>query len=174
MAKELVFLRHGQAGYSADGSDRILTELGKRQAKASALKLKELGFMPKIIITSPLTRAMETAAIAKQILECANNSPRKEQDNNAQTGIKTEIENALAEQNYDDVLTVLNAMLKTHDSILAVGHVPLLEEMPADICGQAIRMKTGSFAWLKVKGILPGERQGNELKENFMPGEPAF
>lgn len=65
----LVFVRHAQAGHNADKSllanpDNALTEVGRKQAQAAhdgpageALRSAEL------VITSPLTRAMETTAL---------------------------------------------------------------------------------------------------------------
>lgn len=159
MAKDLVFLRHGQAAFSAAASDKVLTETGKAQAGASASRLKQLGFCPEIILVSTLTRALETASIAKAVLCCGGNAA------------EVEAENLLSIQDSGSFLPVLSAALEKHSSVLVVGHVPMLEELPSEICGSPVRMKTGSFAWLRVEGVLPGQRQNNSLKENFIPGD---
>lgn len=65
----IYFLRHGQSEFNAvfDGTkdpvipDAPLTELGKSQALEARGAVKELGI--ERIITSPLTRALETATI---------------------------------------------------------------------------------------------------------------
>lgn len=162
MAKDLVFLRHGQAAFSSSASDKILTETGKAQVRTSATRLKQTGFQPEIIIVSPLARALETAKIAENILCCGGNTA------------EVQVENSLAIQDSDAFMPVLSAALGKHSSVLVVGHVPMLEELPSEICGSTVRMKTGSFASLDVEGVLPGQRQDNSLKENFIPGDTVL
>ena len=157
MAKDLVFLRHGQAAFSSSASDKILTETGKAQVRTSATRLKQTGFQPEIIIVSPLARALETAKIAENILCCGGNTA------------EVQVENSLAIQDSDAFMTVLSAALGKHSSVLVVGHV-----LPSEICGSTVRMKTGSFARLDVEGVLPGQRQDNSLKENFIPGDTVL
>lgn len=161
--KNIVFLRHGQAAETFFCSERTLTELGRNQAEKSALRLKNAGFVPEIIISSTLKRALQTAEIAKNII--FNNNDVAE--NVKIPEIKTE--KAIAYQDYDAVMLILEAAISEYDNILIVGHVPIFEEMPYNLCGEAPRMRTGSFAWLEVEGLLPGDRQKNRLKENFIP-----
>jgi len=171
--KNIVFLRHGQAAETFFCSERTLTELGRNQAEKSALRLKNAGFVPEIIISSTLKRALQTAEIAKNII--FNNNDVAENNKNTQNvaenvkipEIKTE--KAIADQDYDAVMLILEAAISEYDNILIVGHVPIFEEMPYNLCGEAPRMRTGSFAWLEVEGLLPGDRQKNRLKENFIP-----
>ena len=75
--KQIVFLRHGQAGMAAEDSARPLTPAGKEQAIESALRLKQGGFRPDIIISSPYKRAMETAEIAKNVILNNISEPQK-------------------------------------------------------------------------------------------------
>ena len=171
--KQLVFLRHGQAGMASTDAARALTPLGKEQAIESALRLKQAGFRPGIIISSPYKRAMETAEIAKNVI--SNNIETAKSENPGKNVILNNIpeiqeEYAIALQDADAVIYAINAAMAEHDSILIVGHVPLFEELPFYICGTAARMKTGSYAWIEPDGILPGERKICRLKENFIPG----
>lgn len=74
--KNLIFLRHCESTYQvkAFGADNIqrnpayadarLTERGKVQAAGLALRLGLGGFRPQLIVSSPLTRCLETAALA--------------------------------------------------------------------------------------------------------------
>jgi phosphohistidine phosphatase len=70
---ELYILRHGEAEPRAAGipdSGRKLIEKGKRDVRAvikAALKAK---LRPELILTSPLTRAQETAALAAALCHC--------------------------------------------------------------------------------------------------------
>lgn len=67
------FIRHGQSQANADGiiagwQDSPLTELGLRQAREAAQAVRESGIRFDLIITSPLSRAADTArVIAREI-----------------------------------------------------------------------------------------------------------
>ena len=159
--KQLVFLRHGQAGTASSDSERPLTELGRSQAEQSAKRLAQEGFVPDIIISSPYKRAMETAEIARNIISNGKKTPIIE-------------ENSIAAQDFDAVISAIDAALTEYGNILIVGHVPLFEELPYYLCGTAARMKTGSFAWLEIDGLLPEHRKNSRLKENFIPGVSAI
>ena len=61
-------VRHGKTEWNADSriqgrSDLPLNELGRRQALETAMKLSDLDADIDLIITSPLSRALETAEI---------------------------------------------------------------------------------------------------------------
>lgn len=75
--KYLYYTRHGEslintgdvwADKPGSSADLPLTDLGRSQAKAGAMKAKEAGILPDIIICSPLARARETAIIMAEIL----------------------------------------------------------------------------------------------------------
>jgi len=66
-------LRHGTAEDKAPGesdAQRRLTKDGKRELKAVLRLARRAGWVPDVILTSPLTRALETARIAETELEC--------------------------------------------------------------------------------------------------------
>ena len=66
-------LRHGTAEDRAIGkpdADRRLTKDGKRELKAVLRIARRAGSAPDLILTSPLTRALETARVAETELEC--------------------------------------------------------------------------------------------------------
>ena len=67
MASELVLVRHGQTEWNISGqhtgrSDIPLTDMGRQQALA--LKSKLDGYQFESVLTSPLTRARDTAELA--------------------------------------------------------------------------------------------------------------
>ncbi|MDP9371561.1 MAG: histidine phosphatase family protein [Chloroflexota bacterium] len=70
---ELYLLRHGDAvdrgtgGYERD-EERPLTDEGRMEARHAARALLNLGVGLDLLLTSPLTRAGQTAAIAAEIL----------------------------------------------------------------------------------------------------------
>lgn len=69
--RKLYFVRHGQSetnasGHIAGSTDTPLTKLGRKQAKKAGKAAKKLNI--DLIVSSPLSRALETAQIiAKQI-----------------------------------------------------------------------------------------------------------
>jgi len=60
---ELILLRHGKAEDSNPDGDiaRELVKKGYEQSKTQALRLKQAGALPDIVLTSPYTRARQTA-----------------------------------------------------------------------------------------------------------------
>lgn len=64
----LYLIRHGEpSGTWADAHDPGLTELGHRQAKEAADRLRL--YTPKRVVTSPLRRAIETSMPLAQMME---------------------------------------------------------------------------------------------------------
>ncbi len=72
MPKDFYIFRHGQSTYNIDGriqgrtNDSVLTDLGKSQALELGKKLNGRGI--EVIISSPLTRAMQTTELANKAL----------------------------------------------------------------------------------------------------------
>lgn len=66
------FIRHGQTVANRDGvrsggeSDTHLTELGREQARTAGLTLHRLGVAPSLILTSPLSRTIDTAEMLNE------------------------------------------------------------------------------------------------------------
>jgi phosphohistidine phosphatase len=68
---EIYILRHGEAQTRENGladRNRKLTAAGKRDLRAVLKVAHKIEVAPRVILTSPLRRALETAAIAAQIL----------------------------------------------------------------------------------------------------------
>jgi len=65
----LYVIRHGlaeDAGPEGDDGSRRLTPVGRRKMRAVAAGMRALGLRFEILLTSPLARATETAAIVSQ------------------------------------------------------------------------------------------------------------
>ena len=68
----LYVIRHGIAEDAApDGDDRSrrLTPAGRRKMRAAAVGMKRLGLRFDVLLTSPLPRATETAAIVSEVMD---------------------------------------------------------------------------------------------------------
>ncbi len=108
---ELYFVRHGIAEEREQWAPqpdhlRPLTAEGITRMRKSATTIKALGVRPAAILTSPMTRARQTADILAEALDC----------------VVTEVE-ALASFSID-ALTELLDHYPTADSLLLVGHEP--------------------------------------------------
>ncbi len=156
--KELVFMRHGLAvparepGARGDAGRRLSPE-GKAQIEASSNRLKELGFSPGVIISSPFLRTVETSDIAAALFPAA----RRVQ------------EPALVfPLSLPDILKAITAAAAGDPLVLVIGHQPTL----GALCGLLLRtggphFTTGSFAYLRFPGG-PGSGKA-ELADFFSP-----
>lgn len=119
---DLFILRHGCAGNRLSDpmkdTKRQLTVSGKKEVVEIAKSLKKLGVNFNVIISSPLTRAFQTAKI---IAKEYNLTEQIEQSEELKpNGSKDSLSNKLSKLNIDSV-------------ILIVGHEPYLSSMINDI-----------------------------------------
>lgn len=143
---DLILMRHGKAedlNLQGDG-ERALTEKGFEQARLQALRLREAGKLPEIVLTSPLLRARQTAETF-----CANaGMPGPVIQGWIASGMNPET--AIRElKGFSEFQTVA-----------LVGHEPDLSALITFLLGGmagSIRMKKGGIACMKVN---PPSKQG--------------
>ena len=156
---ELYFLRHGKAvelndSGAPDDFHRALTPRGMEEMRAEAESLHLLGVRPDIILTSPLVRAQQTAAIVAQRL-----APKK--------GL---VETDLLAPDCD--LNQLRKLLEQHtdcNSIILVGHEPDFSTLVGDLIGShgaRVELKKGALAAVGVRGSV---RSGGGLLQWLAP-----
>jgi len=156
--RELVLMRHGEAlsvrESGADGdAGRRLSPRGKDQAAASAERLKTLGFVPDVIISSPLLRAVETADIAAAVFPSAARRREPALASDASPGT---------------VLEALRSAAGEAASVLVAGHQPALGGMSGLLMDSPPPpFHTGSFAYFRLTEAA-GPRAA-ELAEFFTP-----
>src|SRR5919197_3838762 len=137
---DLFVLRHGEAGkrFSSDNKDfgRPLTVTGKKEVADIAASLKDLGIKFDLIISSPLKRAHQTAAIVAKTLK---NEKKMEDWNELKP-----------EGNKQDLYRKLSSStrFKQYSSVLIVGHEPYLTEMISDIISDG---KSGGSGHIVLK-----------------------
>jgi phosphohistidine phosphatase len=71
MSRMIYLVRHGIAGPATEGmsdAERALTPDGQRKMRRAAAGLKRLGVVPEVVLSSPLRRAQETAAVLAGVL----------------------------------------------------------------------------------------------------------
>jgi phosphohistidine phosphatase len=146
---DLFILRHGEAGQrvSAGRGDfqRSLTTAGQNEVSDIAKSLKELGTKFDVVITSPLKRAHQTAAIVAKTLKIE----KKMQDwaELSPEGNRLDLYNKLSQ-------------LKQQSSVLVVGHEPYLSKMVSEIIfdgnnGGRIDLKKTGLARIRIISSTP-------------------
>lgn len=140
----LYLLRHGKAvdigeqGVRKD-ADRMLTPKGIATTHAMALLMARLGCAPAWVITSPLTRAVETARIAAKTLHVKS------------TPLVTS--NLVPEASPENIIAELRSL---QGDILLVGHLPHLERLAALLIGAttegAVHMRKSAACLVQFAG----------------------
>jgi phosphohistidine phosphatase len=138
---ELCLLRHAHAGDSDTWHQpdelRPLTEKGRRQAERLGRLLAAAGCTPDAVLTSPLVRARETAAIVADILGVtARDEPR--------------LGEALDLATLDAILDAAGSPRRP----IIVGHDPDFSGLVSELVGAPIAMRKGSLARIDVERPL--------------------
>ncbi len=118
----VLLTRHGQAvpeGPSLPDDYRYLSEHGRRQVAAVGELLRSHGWKPDAIITSPLTRAVQTA----ELLAAAT-----------QSSVPVEVEVGLCPGAYPQLATRTIASLQ--GTVLVVSHMPTISQLGAHLVGK--------------------------------------
>lgn len=119
---KLYFLRHGTAADIAPSdAERSLTSEGKVEAHIAGLALRALGVRAGAILTSPLVRAAQTAALAAKAMEFDGEIvPVDELQNSGLTG---------------ELLRAIKRHAADAGEVLLVGHMPSLAQHLAVLIG---------------------------------------
>ncbi len=137
----LIIVRHGKAHKdSATGrdEDRTLTGRGRRQAEWLGQHLNAKGPSPRVIVTSPLARAAETAGLIHEHLKI-------ELCTDPRLGTDTSIE------------AVMELIAEQKDEcVMVVGHNPTLSVVAGALTAHGAKktgeLRTGEAIVLKFKG----------------------
>ena len=146
---DLFILRHGEAGQRVSTGrgdfQRSLTTAGQKEVSDIAKSLKELGTKFDVVITSPLKRAHQTAAIVAKTLKIE----KKMQDwaELSPEGNRIDLYNKLSH-------------LKQQSLVLVVGHEPYLSKMVSEIIfdgnyGGRIALKKSGLARIRIISSTP-------------------
>lgn len=137
----VLLIRHGKAerdSRSGLDADRVLTERGVRQAEWLAGHLLKMDQRPSLLLTSPITRARQTAqSLARRLGLAAMVEPR----------LTTDVSPS-------DVLETI-AELEGRRCVALVGHNPHFEETISLMLhgigeGRGVRLRTGEAFVLDV------------------------
>jgi phosphohistidine phosphatase len=149
---ELLLIRHGLAGkqnpdrYPNDDL-RPLTSKGRKLCKRAIKGLTELGIKPKLILSSPALRCVETAKIVAREFDLDSKKTLLIPSLHHKVPVPT----ALAKL----------AKLKLPSSVILVGHEPWIGEMISLLIAgnlkAGIDITKGGAAFLAVERLKPGQ-----------------
>lgn len=134
--KRLYLMRHGhspstqEAGVSSDAL-RPLSDLGREDARWMAGELARLGCAPRVILHSPLLRAVQTAAEMASILKPSGGRELFVPLDNTRPA--------------EEVAAELAARGAAVDEVLAVGHQPQIGEVAALLSGSAFEFRPATI-----------------------------
>ena len=141
----LYLMRHGDADRTAwdgDDFDRPLTDKGRARTLAMAEHLDVIGVAPRRVLTSPLTRTVQTAMITAQVLG----------------GIETLVQDERMGPYFDAVR--LAQMVEDEaggEALVLVGHEPSLSMVISEVIGGGdVMMKKSAVACLEIYGLTDG------------------
>jgi phosphohistidine phosphatase len=136
----IYLLRHGDAEHAdVDDSVRRLTPKGARQARAAGRALAARGAKLDACLTSPKTRAVETAELACEPL-----------------GIEPETAGELRGGGFDAL-----ALAAGRGAVLLVGHEPDFSSEVARLTGGRIKMRKGGLAIVDGSTLIALLRPGD-------------
>jgi phosphohistidine phosphatase len=142
---QLYFLRHGEAdwpGWTKPDDERPLTDFGKKEVRQVGKFLNRLKVKPDLIVTSPLSRALQTAEIAAEQLKT-----KLGQDEALEPGFG---------------ISELRTVLKRHGSkvLMLVGHEPDFSSVISALSGASLKL---SKAGVALVDIDPEAQEGRLL-----------
>ena len=134
---QIYILRHGVAGEARAGAsdrDRALTPEGKQKLAGLLKAVRRTKTAPVTILTSPYRRAVETAAIAAEVLGVEGEP----------IPITALVPSGSPQDVWDEI-----RLHRQADEILIAGHEPLLSELTAYLLGAPtlqVELKKGAMA----------------------------
>jgi len=143
---KLYIVRHaiaqdrGSVGIS--DQDRALTEEGREKMRRASAGLRSLGYIPELLLTSPLLRARQTADILLEELG---------------KGIELAVTPALSPSATRQELYRLIGLHSKRNSLMLVGHQPSLGEIAGEIVfgssERFIELKKGGVCAIEIEGV---------------------
>jgi phosphohistidine phosphatase len=111
--KHLLLMRHAKANIGEAGMldwDRSLSERGKKDAPEMGKRIKQFGFKPDLIVSSPAKRTLKTAKAIAGELHYAEH--------------QIQFEESIFDAHIEDVLRLIRNLPPETKNIILVGHNP--------------------------------------------------
>lgn len=140
--KRLYLMRHGQspttseAGVAKDAL-RPLSDRGREDARRMAAELARRGAAPKLILHSPLLRAVQTAEELTSVLLPAGGKE-----------VFTALDNTLSAE---EVQSALSARAADVEEVVAVGHQPQIGEIASLLVPESFEFQPGTIVAVELQ-----------------------
>ena len=160
MASTLMLMRHGKAKAIEEGQvdfDRELTEAGKRSLCATLVdQLAQVDSVPEPIEvwSSPATRAVQTALLLVAALK----------QRNAKVSNEVLMVDSAWEQDGPKLLDEICD--SPAETVVVVGHNPMIEDLTAELTGARIPFATGGIAAIQLNWASQENKADPQLTEN--------
>ena len=139
MSKKLYVVRHAKSDWSHEGLsdfERPLNERGLRNAPFMADRFAVAGHQLDFILTSPANRAITTAGYFKRRLGLSDK--------------QWDTERKIYEADSARLISIINRLDNTHNSVMIVGHNPGLSSLVQMLTGEWVVMSTCSIAEIEI------------------------
>jgi phosphohistidine phosphatase len=141
IVRHAIALPHGAPGIQDE--DRTLTEEGAKKMRLAAAGLRSLGYIPELLLSSPLIRAVQTAEILLQAFG---------------KGVEMKISATLAPSgDRQDLYSEIARYERKLDSLMIVGHQPSLGEIAGEIAWGSpeywVDLKKGGACAIDVESV---------------------
>lgn len=158
--KTLYVLRHAKSDWSDAGLtdfERPLNERGRKAAPKMGEFMRENGFAPDLIVSSPATRARETAEFVRKA---------------GHFDAEILFEPRIYEAGLGDLIEVVSNVENSCEKLLIVGHNPGFEHLVGSLTGAYQAMPTAALAVIELEIENWNEiTRGGKLKDLFKPKE---
>lgn len=153
-ARRLIVMRHAKSSWDSDASSdhaRPLTGRGRREARAIAVRLVSMGWIPDRIGCSDAVRAVETLDAVREVLRdrappgALPDEALAERDPRA---IPTRVTGALYHAGPDGFRDVVAGFEAESHTVLVVGHNPGWEQVVAWLTGTLVPLGTANAVLL--------------------------
>ena len=137
MSKRLIIMRHAKSSWTSGAAtdhQRPLNKRGRRAAPRIAARLRDLGWIPDLVIASDSERTRETW----QRMRTEFPHP-----------IEERFISAFYHGGSAAIVNACNMLTEDISTLLVLGHNPGWEDAVADLTGQWVRMTTANAALLE-------------------------
>ncbi|WP_103664053.1 SixA phosphatase family protein [Gracilimonas amylolytica] len=140
--KQILLLRHAKSSWSEPGLsdfERPLAERGLNDAPRMGQFVREIGYQPAVIYSSPAKRAVQTTKLFSESAEMSEDQIQWNED--------------LYYGSMKDYIEQIQAASDEHERLMMVGHNPIIENTAGLLAGSehkiAVRMPTAALVCLE-------------------------
>lgn len=161
MSKRLIIMRHAKSSWTSSAAtdhQRPLNKRGRRAAPRVGARLRDLGWIPNLVIASDSERTRETWQRMRAEFP---------------DSIADHFNSAFFHGGLTDIASSCTTLSEDISTLLVLGHNPGWEDAVADLSGQSVRMTTANAALLEsdIDDWAEAMRANWDLVEVLRPKE---